>query len=260
MELTERSPFAALEWVTGRSVREGASRWMGRANQWNLLLSVKGCGRVDLEEGGVDLPQGSLALIAAGPKREFSVEKGWDVYWVHFRREETGAVARWPEVLRGVHLVTAPKPVFDAARSAFIELHGYSMAQPPGWRPLALCLLESVILRGNAASAHGVSDLRLERARDLLETLDGFGGLDGVAAACGLSRSTFFSRFKKAYGVSPRGYREARMLRRSLELMDDERLSLGEIAARIGMPNLFYFSARFKKVYGCAPSKYRGRA
>ncbi len=110
------------------------------------------------------------------------------------------------------------------------------------------------------ASARGPSDRRLELARELLGREERRPDMEEIARSCALSRSSLFAKFKEAYGISPRVYRENRMLRRSLELLENRELSLAEIAGRVGMRNVFYFSARFKKAYGMPPSEYRRKS
>jgi AraC-like DNA-binding protein len=257
----EMSSPDELSFLCGHTVRNGEGSWFGRNANWNLLLSVEGRGRVAERGGELRMPPRSLSVLAPGAPRKFFIDDSWEVYWAHFQLEDRiDAIAEWPESGEGMRQVLLEKEPFEAALASFKELHRISMTRAKGWRALAFCLLESVILRGNMASARGPSDKRLELARELLGREERRPDMEEIARSCALSRSSLFAKFKEAYGISPRVYRENRMLRRSLELLENRELSLAEIAGRVGMRNVFYFSARFKKAYGMPPSEYRRKS
>ena len=76
-----------------------------------------------------------------------------------------------------------------------------------------------------------------------------------LAAACGLSRSTFAQRFHFLVGEPPKQY-----LNRLKMALATERLSGGApvkvIAGELGYGTSFAFSEAFKRHFGCAPSLY----
>jgi AraC-like DNA-binding protein/quercetin dioxygenase-like cupin family protein len=81
--------------------------------------------------------------------------------------------------------------------------------------------------------------------------------LGDLARAAGFSRAHFSTTFRRATGLAPFEFLRRYRLQRAKELLDDERLSIGAIAAAVGMPDPFYFSRVFKRTEGLSPRQYR---
>lgn len=78
-----------------------------------------------------------------------------------------------------------------------------------------------------------------------------------VAMHLSLERSYFYRIFKKYTGASPEQYMIRYRIRKAAELIRFERYSLSEIAAFVGIRDVYYFSRLFKKVMGVSPSQYK---
>lgn len=80
-----------------------------------------------------------------------------------------------------------------------------------------------------------------------------------IARAVGVSRRALELRFRRALGSTV--YAEAQRLHfgRAIELMADERLTLGEIAYASGFGGSGIFSTMFRRRYGEPPSVHRAR-
>ncbi|MBC8107084.1 MAG: helix-turn-helix transcriptional regulator [Anaerolineae bacterium] len=78
-----------------------------------------------------------------------------------------------------------------------------------------------------------------------------------LAAASGLSQSHFRQRFHKETGFTPSDYLTRRRILRAKQLLQGKRLSITEIAFRLGFQSSPYFAAVFKKLTGMTPSEYR---
>ncbi len=81
--------------------------------------------------------------------------------------------------------------------------------------------------------------------------------LGDLARTAGFSRAHFSTTFRRATGLAPFEFLRRYRLQRAKELLDDERLSIGAIAAAVGMPDPFYFSRVFKRTEGLSPRQYR---
>ncbi|MBY3621528.1 helix-turn-helix domain-containing protein [Acinetobacter sp. CUI P1] len=81
--------------------------------------------------------------------------------------------------------------------------------------------------------------------------------VDELVKQSGLSRTSFFTRFRSITGLSPSHY----MLRLKLESakasLDTTTLSVKEIASTLHFYDEFHFSKWFKKSYGLSPTSYR---
>lgn len=78
-----------------------------------------------------------------------------------------------------------------------------------------------------------------------------------VARYIGINRSYLTNIFKKKMGVSPQEYLLQYRLDKGCKLLLETRLSIQEVAQRIGYDNPLTFSKMFKSVYGVSPRKFR---
>ena len=81
--------------------------------------------------------------------------------------------------------------------------------------------------------------------------------LNEIAAHVGCSRSTLLSDFKTRYGRTVNEYLVEARLERSVRLLLEGRLTVGEIALDVGFGDQSYFSKVFTARYGRTPSSYR---
>ena len=75
-----------------------------------------------------------------------------------------------------------------------------------------------------------------------------------------MSAATLARHFSQETGTTPMDYLRRLRLRNACRDLLQTRDSVGEIAARWGYENIYYFSNAFKRMYGCAPSEYRRNA
>ena len=78
-----------------------------------------------------------------------------------------------------------------------------------------------------------------------------------MAIAVNLSPGRLAHLFKSEVGVSPQRYVNNVRLERARDLLEGGMLSVKEIAAEIGFPNVSSFCRSFKACYGATPSEYR---
>ncbi|GIO67977.1 helix-turn-helix domain-containing protein [Paenibacillus cookii] len=100
--------------------------------------------------------------------------------------------------------------------------------------------------------------------REVERTLDDGGpvhmaGIASIAAKVGYSTSAINRIFTQAYGLSPRQYMSALMLKKSKLLLMDPELSIEAISSRLGYHNIAHFSRQFKRWTGESPSRFRSR-
>ena len=78
-----------------------------------------------------------------------------------------------------------------------------------------------------------------------------------VAEAHAVSAPYLSRLFHEYAGVSPSRYLTAYRMEQARKLLRDSRLSIGEIATRVGYPDPFHFSKTFKNCEGVSPSQFR---
>lgn len=77
-----------------------------------------------------------------------------------------------------------------------------------------------------------------------------------LANRCGISEVYFRKLFTQITGVSPITYLHKVRTAKAAELLQNQDLSLSEIAETVGYSSLYHFSAMFKRYMGMPPSKY----
>ena len=77
------------------------------------------------------------------------------------------------------------------------------------------------------------------------------------AAACNISISSFRALFTECYGMAPIQYRNKLRIKRAVELLEDENLTVAEVAAASGFENVGYFCRFYKNVMGETPKETR---
>lgn len=81
--------------------------------------------------------------------------------------------------------------------------------------------------------------------------------LTDLSKRYGISISHLSGLLKEELQLSFSEYITSKRIQRAKELLRDERLSVEEIAERVGYRDYFYFTKVFKKNTGISPSKYR---
>jgi len=78
-----------------------------------------------------------------------------------------------------------------------------------------------------------------------------------LARTARLSPRTLGRRFKRATGLTPQSYLQGLRVTGAKDLLRHSNLSVGEIAWRVGVQDVSYFSQLFRRHAGMSPLKYR---
>jgi len=84
--------------------------------------------------------------------------------------------------------------------------------------------------------------------------------LESVAKSLKMSYSLFRKRFAEEIGVPPGRYQQKRRMETAYKLLEAGELQVGEIAAKLGYPDIYSFSRQFKRLSGQSPSQARAGA
>lgn len=75
----------------------------------------------------------------------------------------------------------------------------------------------------------------------------------------GYSKSKLYRTMMSIIGTSPNNFLKEYRLKEAIQLLDEQRHSISEIAYKTGFSSPAYFSKRFQEVYGTLPSHYNKR-
>jgi AraC-like DNA-binding protein len=81
--------------------------------------------------------------------------------------------------------------------------------------------------------------------------------VDDLAGISGLSKRSFYQRFKARYNISPIAYQKMLRMHASKSLLQSSGLPIGEIAIRCGFCDIYHFSRIFKEETGVSPRRFR---
>ena len=91
-----------------------------------------------------------------------------------------------------------------------------------------------------------------------LDHLDESLTVPDLAARALQSVRTFNRSFQAAVGMSPHAWLTSRRLRAACALLEDDQLSVGEVARRTGLGSAANFRLHFQRAFATTPSAYRG--
>lgn len=176
------------------------------------------------------------------------------------------------DVLPPLIFVPASSPHAPASKWLLNRLVEERAAARPG-HALAmeqLCqLLFMEMLRAHFLSAEppaagilrAVSDKRLAPAlRRIHADPSRSWGLEELAAAAGMSRTTFVNAFREAAGTTPIAYVSRWRMHHAARDLRDRNVSVAELAYAHGYASESGFSNAFKRIVGLSPTAYRNRA
>jgi len=104
----------------------------------------------------------------------------------------------------------------------------------------------------------GLAAWQERRAKEILSAnLEGEVSLMDLARECRLSISHFARAFRKSTGLSPHQWLLHRRVEAAKALLNDSKLSLGEIAISCGFADQSHFTRVYTRLYGISPGAWR---
>jgi AraC family transcriptional regulator of arabinose operon len=233
----------------------------GGTDDWLLIMTLSGEGRIGSAKGDLGARAGDLYLIAPGTTHDYGTArktKEWEILWVHFH-PPTGWLEflHWPEIAPGIGRLNPPNR--QEIEEAFREVIRQSVSTGRMRPAFGLNALEKLLLLCEAGRPGG-PDLLDERIKAAIEFIHSHLGepirLGQLSRLCHLSESRFAHLFRKVVGLAPARYLLMQRLQRAQTLLGRTSMGVAEISAEVGM-DPYYLSLRFKRETGLSPREYR---
>jgi AraC-like DNA-binding protein len=155
----------------------------------------------------------------------------------------------------------------DAERISGIinKMLSVSMMDTHGELMLLSCLYDFLAFLAEAGN-NGIGQKAIQNRSELYirKTIEYIGknysrhlGIEDVAQAIGLDRSYLGVIFKKGVNMTLKEFLTAFRMDRACELLEDDKLTVGDVARSVGYDDPLLFSKVFKIIKGASPSKFR---
>ncbi len=236
------------------------------ADPFARLYGVRGgAGRFVLAGRRVALSRGDVALLPAGVPLQHHASPGLELYWIHFTARVPAGASLFDVADCEVRLRPADGDATAAGLARFERIVALAGAPGPGEslerQGLLRLLLAPLVRRGRP---HWTGRLeRFERFRPVLAYIDAHLAepvdVATLAALVHLHPTYFANRFAEAFGAPPRRYLVEKRVERAQLLLQRTDDAIKTVAARVGYPDVCYFTRVFRKVTGLTPAAYRAR-
>lgn len=158
---------------------------------------------------------------------------------------------------------------FPQVRSAFEGILAEQSAGGPGSHAMTSALMNQCLVyllrrlaqqvESSLSWLSALEDPGLGEALELMiEHPEHDHSVESLADTAMMSRSTFATRFRESFGLPPLAFLQELRLRRGAELLRrDDRLSIDQVARRVGFQSRSHFARSFKTQFGATPSAFR---
>ena len=241
-----------LTWGRGRVLRA-----------YQLIHVTAGRGRFEADGfGRCRIEPGCVFLLFPGVWHRYEPLRsaGWTEDWIELqgpavdRLRRAGVIAPAKCVYR-----RGPSPALEAL---FADCHHLVRAAPKGYQAvlgvLGLQILARALTPDRRPPPHDeVSDCVNALRVRLAETARQPKSMKDLADGSGVGYSQLRRAFKAHTGLTMKQYQMQVRLRQAQDQLLNTRLSVKEIAARLGFNSPFHFSADFKRQVGASPTQWR---
>jgi AraC-like DNA-binding protein len=220
-----------------------------------LFITYEGTGK--LTQGAVRhaLDSGTYFLIPAGGSTAYRcLNNDWKFYFIDFSSLDMARSLQLP-VGEAV-----PSGKIAEARLLCERLIDNLIAQPAGYVYSAHLLLQEILLLFARERSAATKSRHTELHSILIYMHKNIGNplrIEELVEQSGLSRTSFFTRFRSMTGQAPSDYMLKLKLESAKVTLETTRLPVKEIAAKLHFYDEFHFSKLFKKHCGLAPSEFR---
>lgn len=207
---------------------------------------------------------GSIVLLFPGEWHRFKPNKqtGWDEFWV-------GIKGRVMDNLVEQRFFSAENALLDVGLHEMIiqlltNIIEKTKEEKTGYQPLVagvvMHLLGEIhsLVKNKTYTAEDPTQSIIEKARIILRTnvVEDI-SMEKVAEQLNVSYAWFRKAFKSYTGIAPHQYLTQLRIEKAKSYLNDQSISIKEIALQLNFESSFYFSRLFKEKVGVSPEVYR---
>ncbi len=230
-----------------------------------LIYCARGRGWCHVAEQRFAVQPGELLVIPPTVSHSCGTSRSapWNVYWVTAIGEllpeyqaKLATSVNAPKLMVGddLHLVL----LFNEILSSLAK--GFSFPEVFNASTALAHLLARCMARPEGTLEHRDGFQKIGRCIEFMsEHLGKPIRVAQLATAANLSPAHFAAVFKEQTGSTPREYLHLLRMHRARQWLTLTRMSLKEIAGKLGYQDQFHFSRKFKNFAGVSPSQYRER-
>jgi len=226
-----------------------------------LLIVTRAGGGLHRGRTDLRLRPGSALLYAPGDRQDYGTDPEvgrWEFVWSHFVAPgDWEPILAWP-LSGGAGFLELQDHAAEVNRAMNELLRWHQLGRRPrfAWNALERALLWCG--EANPLADYRCRDDRILHALSFItERLGEPLGVEGVAAAVGLSRSRLSHLFREQVGMSMIEFAEDQRMRKAADHLRMSDRPVSEIASIVGYDDPLYFSKRFKAHTGSSPRAWR---
>jgi len=229
-----------------------------------LIYCLDGAGHCKLHGETWEIRAGGLFVLPPNVAHCYyaDVKDPWSVFWVHFTGHRAADYVEALALPEGRPMIDVPK--LSAMQDAFEDTYRHALdgLSEPGLLGLTAGLARIIALaRVYAATGSSRTRCTDERVLTAIRKLQAEPmrnwGIEELAEDARMSVAHFSERFHYQAGCPPKQFLIRLRLQIASALMQEPKLSVAEIAARVGYEDPYYFSRLFRRHTGQSPRDHR---
>jgi AraC-like DNA-binding protein len=240
-----------------RNVAEGRT-----LPEFQIVYITKGAGVLTVEDSKYALSAGSLFLLFPGIKHQYkpNYETGWNEYWVGFNGDYFNKLLR--EGILSPGNMYFEVGLQDKILSLFYQIFDEVISQQPLFQIRAcvtvLALIAEMLTFARRRQQPNYYQKIVEKAKFLMASnVYNAINLPHISGEIGISTSRLNEIFKTYTAMTPYQYFIHIKILQAEGLLEQNDMSVKEVAFKLGFEDQHYFSRLFKSKTGISPSEWR---